>query len=116
MSNSAGALRALPTPRRVTPDAEATGLVDSEVAKYTRAVERAASDRLNRVRRDEVLREWLGSVFAKNTPTLLGASDETWLAALQEAEDEHEAEEDIEAERGHFRDVLLNAPKDMENP
>ena len=95
------------------PDAEATGLVDSNVAKYTRAVERAASDRLNRVRRDEVLREWLGPVLARSSLTALGASDETWLAVLTEAEDDDESEAELEAERVRFKDVLLNAPEDI---
>ncbi len=82
--------------------------VDKTVAKYTRAVERAASDRLNRIRRDEALRAWLGSILAKGHPKALDSEDEAWLRGETELQpDEYESDNDIDQARQHFQAVLL---------
>jgi hypothetical protein len=92
-------------------DIEATSAEDVLALKYMRAVERAASDRLSRVRRDDVLREWLGPALASGEVQVLGASDEAWLTEIDFLEEESEAE--IEAERQHLAEVLT---RDSETP
>lgn len=86
-------------------DIEATTPEDALALKYMRAVERAASDRLNRIRRDEVLREWLGPSLASSQPRRLDESDEGWLGELEGLEDA--SEEELEAERLHLTSVLV---------
>lgn len=77
------------------------------VFTYTRAVERAASDRLSRVRRDDALRAWLGPVLAKGVVRDLTDSDEAWLSASVEPERE-DSEMESDDERRHFQEVLLS--------
>lgn len=76
------------------------------VSKYTRAVERAASDRLNRVRRNEVLVEWLGPVLASGEPRSLEATDALWLDQPDSDDVESEEGELIE-QKEHLQEVLL---------
>lgn len=75
-------------------------LTESDAGKnalgYLRAVERAASDRLSRVRRAEVLEKTFGAVFAEVAPIALSESDATWLVAVDDEldvdeEDSHQA-------------------------
>jgi hypothetical protein len=77
-----------------------------EAVKYLRAVERAASDRLNRVRREEDLRAVLTPALSAGTSNSLNASDSAWrssVAAL-EVEDDDAPDED---ERKHTQEMLL---------
>jgi hypothetical protein len=84
---------------------EATAPDDILVMKYMRAVERAASDRLSRVRRNDVLEEWFGPALGHGEPKVLDASDEVWLGHVESAEQESEAE--VEIERKRLNEVLL---------
>jgi hypothetical protein len=84
---------------------EANSAEDTLLLKYMRAVERAASDRLSRVRRNDVLEEWFGPALALGRPSELTSSDEDWLAQLESSEQESEAE--VEAERRQLGQVLL---------
>lgn len=86
-------------------DIEAETAEDSLALKYMRAVERAASDRLSRVRRDDVLREWLGPALASGEVRELTEGDEAWISEVESAEQDSEAE--IDSERMHLREVLL---------
>lgn len=78
---------------------------DAILLKYMRAVERAASDRVSRVRRNDVLQEWLGPALAFGPARELTHADEAWLADLENAE--HESESEMDAERQHLGAVLL---------
>lgn len=84
---------------------EANSAEDALLLKYMRAVERAASDRLSRVRRNDVLREWLGPALALGTARALNEADEEWLTEVEIAEQESESE--FDAERQHLGKVLL---------
>lgn len=78
------------------------------VLRYTRAVERAASDRLNRVRRNEALAEWLGPVLASGEAQPLQKADEEWLHTMQQPDESaEEDEQEVEEERDHLQKVLL---------
>ena len=78
---------------------------DALLQKYMRAVERAASDRLSRVRRNDVLEEWFGPALASGETRELTAADEEWTAEIEVAEQESDAE--VDAERQHLGEVLL---------
>lgn len=78
---------------------------DVPLQKYMRAVERAASDRLSRVRRNDVLEEWFGPALAHGETRELTSADEAWTADIEIAEQESDAE--VDAERQHLREVLL---------
>lgn len=78
---------------------------DALALKYMRAVERAASDRLSRVRRNDVLIDWFGSALSTGTAHELTPEDEEWLNDLENADQETEAE--LEEERQHLGAVLL---------
>jgi hypothetical protein len=52
-------------------------------AKYLRAVERAASDRLSRVRREEALSSALGEVISTGDIRPLGPPDERWAEVIE---------------------------------
>lgn len=86
-------------------DLEAKSPDDVILLKYMRAVERAASDRLSRVRRNDVLQEWFGPALASGLVHELTLADEAWLSELENAEQESEA--DIDTERQHLGTVLL---------
>lgn len=89
-------------------DIKAESPEDEQALKYMRAVERAASDRLNRLRRDEVLGEWLGKVLSAGQVTELGAADAAWMAEIDSGDEAAEAE--VAAEREHLKSVLLEDP------
>lgn len=91
-------------------DIDAKEPEDEKVLKYMRAVERAASDRLNRVRRDEALSDWLGEALALGSVRALERSDESWISEVDVAEEEEEAE--IDAEREVLRRVLVEEPRE----
>ena len=83
------------------------------VSKYTRAVERAASDRLNRVRRNEVLVEWLGPALASSDPRSLETADALWLDQVDsEAVEAEEEELDMIHEKEHLQEVLLESEEE----
>ncbi|WP_456284141.1 DUF262 domain-containing protein [Microbacterium sp. JZ101] len=66
--------------------------------RYLRAVERAASDRLNRVRRQESIAEMLGTVVATGSTRALSSADEAWLTVYEEETVEEPADGDEKAE------------------
>jgi hypothetical protein len=80
----------------------------AEAAKYLRAVERAASDRLNRVRREEALRSVLAPVLAIGEVTELSKLDSSWRISSEESDSEDGDLQPDEEEREHARDVLLD--------
>jgi hypothetical protein len=80
--------------------------------RYLRSVERAASDRLNRVRRDEVLEGVLGELVRNSTFRPLDSEDGSWFAGSGSEHDFEEVEreiEELEMEKGHVQEVLLLA-------
>ncbi|MGA2528891.1 MAG: DUF262 domain-containing protein [Acidimicrobiales bacterium] len=82
----------------------------AEALKYLRAVERAASDRMNRVRRDEVLQTVLGSVLAAEPVRELSSDDCSWMEQVDEIadrDDEGDGDETAAEERAHLLDVLV---------
>jgi hypothetical protein len=86
-------------------EGKSTSPEDALSLKYMRAVERAASDRLSRVRRNDVLEEWFGPALAYGEVRELIPADEGWLAEIENAELGSEVE--MEAERQHLGKVLL---------
>ncbi|MCX5068753.1 DUF262 domain-containing protein [Micromonospora lupini] len=76
----------------------------TEAVRYLRAVERAASDRLNRVRREEALRFALAPVLAVGHPTPLSSADAAWRSAspVDEQEDPSDPNEKV-----HVQEMLL---------
>lgn len=83
---------------------------DSEILKYMRAVERAASDRLNRVRRSEVLLRMLEPALVAGEPRALSGDDEFWMEAVAEAEAAAEAE--LAEERESLQRMLSSETED----
>lgn len=85
-------------------------LVNSEVGqlvnKYLRAVERAASDRLSRIRRDEVLADLLGPVIAMSEPRAFSDADSSWIGEQIEDGENDEGEEDEAEELARLREAL----------
>ena len=79
----------------------------AEAGKYLRAVERAASDRLNRVRREEALRTVLSPVLAMGEVRELSKQDSSWRIVTEEPDSEDDDVQPDEEEREHTRDVLL---------
>lgn len=75
---------------------------------YLRAVERAASDRLSRVRRNDALEALLDSTLAQLETRPLGQRDEEWRLAGADLEDPVE-DEDPEVERAAVEASLLGA-------
>lgn len=73
--------------------------------KYLRAVERAASDRLNRVRREEALVEVLGPTLAKGELRKLSRNDREWRDESEAAE----VDENGDDEKARAQLVLLEA-------
>ncbi len=78
----------------------------TRAVQYLRAVERAASDRLSRVRRDEALQAVLGPVLARGDVTALADRDGAWLTAPGDEDDDTDDDTDSVQERVHARDVL----------
>ena len=79
-----------------------------EAIQYLRAVERAASDRLSRVRRDEALQAVIGPALARGEVRKLSASDASWLTETPD-ESEDSDDDDSAIERAHAQDVLTTA-------
>jgi Protein of unknown function DUF262 len=74
--------------------------------KYLRSVERAASDRLSRVRREESLRVILDPIVTAGGSNKLSEADAEWRSSTEESESESD-EPLEEGEREHTREVLL---------
>ena len=93
---------------------------DINARQYLRAVERAASDRLSRVRRDEVLVDVLGAVIKQSPRTPLGPADELWLetpGVPDSADNSYDGDHpdgdpdlDVHAEREEAERVLRSLP------
>jgi hypothetical protein len=81
-----------------------------QAARYLRAVERAASDRLNRVRREEALQEILTPVLLASPETPLSETDASWLARPLAQDDADEIV--VNEERHHTQQVLTEADSD----
>ena len=79
---------------------------ERNAVKYMRAVERAASDRLSRVRRDEALLHVLGPLLAVGQPRELTPSDSAWQLEPVEADIDEDDDEDEDFDRRHAREVL----------
>ena len=82
----------------------------AEALKYLRGVERAASDRMNRVRRDEVLQTVLGSVLAAEPVRELSSDDCSWMEQVDEIadrDDEGDGDETAAEEQAHLLEVLV---------
>ncbi|MCD5349884.1 DUF262 domain-containing protein [Kineosporia mesophila] len=77
--------------------------------KYLRAVERAASDRLNRVRRDEALRGILLPILMESPSRPLVSSDESWRHEGEEVDEavDEDAELDNLTEKEALQQALL---------
>lgn len=73
---------------------------------YLRAVERAATDRLSRVRREDALEAVLSPVLARGTVRPLRASDAAWMTAPSVANAVDDDEDDDVDERAHLQDIL----------
>jgi hypothetical protein len=83
-----------------------------DAIKYLRSVERAASDRLSRVRRHEAfLAAVLGPAVAAGVPSPLGSADSAWLGVLDAIEDE--PEDDAEDDLAEARETLLGDVDDV---
>lgn len=79
-----------------------------DAMKYLRAVERAASDRQNRIRRSEVLEAVLGPLLEKFDVSPLSGADANWLReAGTDAEDSGE-EVDLKAELRQVQRVITD--------
>ncbi len=77
-----------------------------DALKYLRAVERAASDRLSRVRRDEALQNVVGPLLAAGEVRGFESDDTAWRNAESPDEDD---ESDIFEESAHARATLNSA-------
>lgn len=86
-----------------------SGKLGINAFKYLRSVERAASDRLNRVRRDEVLREVIGPVLAKSEPQEFEDRDLDWMSDVLAIETAIDDEFDDETEKAEAQRVLLES-------
>ncbi|WP_167138503.1 DUF262 domain-containing protein [Diaminobutyricimonas sp. TR449] len=75
---------------------------DDPATRYLRAVERAASDRLSRVRRQEALEEVIGSILADGTRIALDSSDSGWMVAGVD-----DSDAPTEEERSQSRRLIL---------
>ncbi|MBF4162502.1 DUF262 domain-containing protein [Nocardioides acrostichi] len=82
-----------------------------DAAKYLRAVERAASDRLSRVRRNEVLEAVLGPLLA-GTAMPLGAEDSAWLSGPADQPLSPEDQADLDAELEQAQRVIADETED----
>jgi muconolactone delta-isomerase len=83
---------------------------------YARAVQRAASDRLNRVRREEALMSVLAPLMARGQPTEFVRTDGSWLDLSvidQREEDEYEDESARASELRSAAATLLRDTDDL---
>ena len=83
--------------------------------KYLRAVERAATDRLNRVRRDESLVEVLAPILAKAEVRSFAESDRTWRQEVEKRQALERAEEDADFQDEKTRAQLVLMDADQPN-
>lgn len=91
-------------------DSLVVGSLGQDALTYLRAVERAASDRLNRVRREKALAAALGPAFASAEPRPLVPADAAWRALPDMEEGDLEAEEAASLEeRVSAQQALLTA-------
>lgn len=91
--------------------------IGTQAVKYLRAVERAASDRLSRVRREEALRTILEPIFGRAPSTPLDSRDAEWTWIEETADDP--ADEilgplELEAERERTQKVLLESKTEFD--
>ena len=82
---------------------------DAAVVKYLRAVERAASDRLSRVRRDEALAEVLASLIEDQQSRPLSDSDSAWRTQVVPTDDGGEDDTDSVESRVRAQQALLES-------
>jgi hypothetical protein len=80
--------------------------VGQNAVKYLRSMERAASDRLSRVRREEALASIPAPTMAMGNAVALSESDSAWRSLTDES-DSDDDELPGEDEREHAREVLL---------
>lgn len=80
-----------------------------EATSYLRAVERAASDRLNRVRRADALELVLGPLLVAGAGRPLDATDAAWAHGDVADQPEEEEEDSTNEDAGRTREVLLEA-------
>lgn len=78
----------------------------ANASNYLRSVERAASDRQNRVRRNRALREVLSPLIANGVVVPFSAEDTEWLFSQPESDDE--VDEFLESELDAVRRVLTD--------
>lgn len=83
-----------------------------EAAKYLRAVERAASDRLSRVRRDEALEAVLGPLVTGYASVPLGADDAAWLNGPADHTLSAEEQADLDTELERAQRVIADETED----
>lgn len=93
--------------RSDTDDPLAKEVQDPHARSYLRAVERAASDRLNRVRRNAALEAILGAQISSLPIKPLSHADESWRLAGEDLE-EAEEENDESADRRSAQEALLD--------
>ncbi len=89
-----------------------------QARKYLRAVERAASDRLSRVRRDEALAAVLDPIFSDAPKKALSAADAEWTAVESEPADPADeilGPEALAAEREKVQRVLMESKSDFDD-
>lgn len=79
----------------------------AEALMYLRAVERAASDRLNRVRRNDALESVLKSLVISRPSTQLCSRDETWHLAGEDLEEPAVDEPSQDADTRSVQETLL---------
>lgn len=75
-----------------------------QALRYLRAVERAATDRLNRVRREEALSDIIGPVLAQGDVKELTTADSQWTTGMPDAEED---EEPTSQDKDEVQRVLL---------
>lgn len=88
-------------------DPLAQGARGKEALAYLRAVERAASDRLSRVRRDAALAALLGDKLEPGASRPLNENDGSWKIAGADLEDQAADEFDEAQERQSLQEALL---------
>lgn len=94
-----------------------SGDLGVEALTYLRAVERAASDRLSRVRRNESLDKVLAKVFESATRVALKSNDIAWTSTEIETidpADEILGAEEITTEREKLQSALVESTADFE--
>jgi len=83
-----------------------------QASRYLRSVERAASDRQNRVRRADALGEVLEPILDGLPLRPLSSGDANWLTDLRNADLDEESPESVEEELDSVRRVLADEEED----